>query len=219
MDSSRVWNAVVGVGFLTVFATGCGHVAKTAIVPKGQVDVGLGLGGPLANVPTVGVVPLPLSTVGVSAGLGHDWDISAHYQATAQAFGVTGVDLGTSYQPLHQDGWVPSAILTGRLYGFTDFKSGFAPYLELEGTLNWRYAKRWATYCTVDGLFQLRAPPIFNMGVGEEVRLGRVALQLEGRWYQPSADTFFTAVDWVGVGNHGAVGLIFGIRVALGGDS
>ena len=207
----------IGLGFAVALSVGCAHVAKTDITPKGQVQLDATLGGPFANVPGIGPIPLPLVSAGASVGVAERVDVSAHLHVTPIVFGVGGLDVGASYMPLTNLNWRPAVLLTGRFYGFSDFHTPFRPYLELEATAVWRYAKRWGTYVTTDGFFQFQAPPIFNFGVGEEVKLGRVALQLETRWYQPGANTYFTTVDWIGIGRHGAIGLIFGIRIDLGG--
>jgi len=196
----------------------CAHVSKTRPTPKGVVDLEIGAGGPIVALPGIATIPLPLTSAGASYGVLDNLDVSAHLQLTSLAlFGVLGVDVGTSWMPLTQLGFRPAATLTGRLYGFTDFKSGFRPYLELEGNLNWRYAKGWlGTYGTINGAFQLFALPVLMVGVGQELFLGRVGLTLEARWYQPSANSYFTAVNYAAVGQWGAIGVLLGVRVRFG---
>ena len=108
-------------------------MAKLRPTPKGQVTAELELGGPFAKVASL-VIPLPLTTVGASYGVADHVDISAHFHPTAAIFKIAGLDLGAAWQPLLQKGAVPAVTLVGRLYGFTNFTSGFQPYLELGAT-------------------------------------------------------------------------------------
>lgn len=208
---------VVARLLLIAILFGCAHVTKTRPTPKGAVDVELHAGGPMAYIPGLATIPVPLSALGVSIGVLDMLDVSAHLHLTSLAlFGVLGVDAGASVMPLEQDGARPAITLTGRFYGFTNFRSGFAAYLETEASVSWRYARFFGTYAAVDGLFQFKAPPIFTIAVGQELIIGRFAMQLEGRWYQPFADTYYPIVQWVGIGRQGAFGLVLGFRVRFG---
>lgn len=193
----------------------CGHMAKLRPTPRSQVTVELELGGPFAKVGSA-VIPLPLTTIGASYGVADHVDVSAHLHPTAAVFGIAGLDLGGAWQPLLQNGAVPAVTLAGRLYGFTDFKSGFQPYLELGATGSYRLASRASPYLNVTTLVQTNAVPLLAVGAGVEVELGRVALQAEFRWFSPNRNTYFNAVEWQSIGGLGAVGALLGIRYTFG---
>ncbi|MBI3185005.1 MAG: hypothetical protein HYZ28_22930 [Myxococcales bacterium] len=163
------------------------------------------------------MLPLPLTTVGASYGISERADLNAHLHGTTLAFGVAGLDAGGTYLAARQDGWVPALAVHGRLYGFTDLKA-FRPYLELGGAASYLWRERFTSYLSANALGQAGAPPLLSFAAGEEVRLGRAALQLELRWFQPGIDTQRMAVDWLPLGRLGTWGVVLGTRVQLGSD-
>ena len=183
----------------TLLLLGSGHMAKLRPTPRGQLTAELALGGPFAKVSSA-VIPLPLSTVGVSYGVAEHVDLSAHLHPTAAVFGIAGLDVGGAWQPVVQRGAIPAVTLSGRLFGFTDFKSGFQPY----------------PYLDVSTLVQTNAVPLLAVGAGVEVEFGRVALQAEFRWFSPNRPTYFNAVEWQSLGGLGAVGALLGVRYTFG---
>src|SRR4051812_28179629 len=130
---------------------GCGHISKLRPTPKGQVSAELAVGGPFARV-SGAILPLPLTTVGASYGVADRVDIGAHFHGTAAAFRIAGLDVGGSWQPLVQKDAIPAVTLVGRLFGFTDFKSGFQPYLELGVTGSYRIVERFSPYLNFSSL-------------------------------------------------------------------
>ncbi len=190
-------------------------MAKLRPTPKGQVTAELELGGPFAKVGGL-VIPLPLTTVGASYGVAEHVDISAHLHPTAAIFKIAGLDVGAAWQPLIQKGAVPAVTVAGRLYGFTNFISGFQPYLELGVTGSYKLADRVSPYLNVTTLIQTNAVPLLAVGAGVEVEFGRVALQAEFRWFSPNRNTYFNAVEWQSISGWGAVGGLIGVRYTFG---
>jgi hypothetical protein len=190
-------------------------MAKLRPTPRGQITAELELGGPFAKVGSA-VIPLPLTTLGASFGIAEHVDLSAHLHPTAALFKIAGLDVGAAWQPLMQNGAVPAVTLVGRLFGFTDFQSGFQPYLELGATGSYRLAERFSPYLNVSTLVQTNAVPLLAIGAGVEVTFGRVALQAEFRWFSPNRPTLFNAVEWQSIGGLGAVGAMLGIRYTFG---
>ena len=194
---------------------GCGHISKLRPTPKGQVSAEVALGGPFARV-NKAIIPLPLTTVGASYGVAERFDLGAHFHGTAAAFKIAGLDIGGSWQALVQKGAVPAVTLVGRLFGFTDFRSGFQPYLELGVTGSYRIVERFSPYLNFSSLIQTNAPPLIAAGAGVEVEFGRFAAQAEFRWFSPNRPTYFNAVEWQGLGGLGAAGLLLGFRYTFG---
>ncbi len=190
-------------------------MAKLRPTPRSQVAAELTLGGPFAKVGSA-IIPLPLSTVGASFGIADHLDVSAHFHPTAAVFGIAGLDVGGSWQPLLQKGAIPAVTLAGSLFGFTDFKSGFMPYLELAATGSYRIAERFSPYLNVSTLVQINAAPLLAVGAGVEVEFGRFAIQAEFRWFSPNRNTYFNAVEWQAIGGFGAVGALLGFRYTFG---
>jgi hypothetical protein len=202
------------LGVIVLLAVGCGHATRVRPTPQGKVELEATVGGPLAKVGGM-VLPLPLSTVGAAYGFAERADVHAHLHGTTLAFGVAGLDVGSTYLAVQQNRWLPALSVTGRLYGFTDFQA-FRPYLEVSGAASYFCAQRFLSYLSVSSLVQFDGLPLWAVGIGEEVKLGRVSLQLEGRWYQPHSKTRFMAVEWQGPGQLGAIGVLLGAKVLLG---
>ncbi len=198
----------------SALAVGCGHVTKTRPTPEGQVALEGSLGGPMARV-SGRVLPLPLTTLGASYGVSDRADVHAHLHGTAAVFGIAGVDVGSTLLLLEALGARPAVALTSRLYGFTDFEA-FRPYLEVTGAASYLIRERVAAFVSASGLAQTQAWPVWAVGAGAELRLGRAGLQLEGRWYQPHQPTRFNVVDWQGPGGQGAFGALLGARYRFG---
>jgi len=208
----RPWS----LALVAVLLVGCGHAAKLRPTPLGQVAVEAEVGGPFAKVGK-DLYVLPLSTLGASWGVAQGVDVSAHLHPSAALLGVGGLDLGASWQPLLQRGAVPAVTLTGRLYGFTDFQTGFAPYLELGVAGSYQVAGRLSPYLDVSALVQTDAWPLLAAGAGLELELGRATLQAEFRWFGPNRSTRFNVVHWESIGGFGAYGVLLGVHVRLGG--
>ncbi len=198
-----------------VLLVGCGHMAKLRPTPKGQVAAELTLGGPFARVSSA-IIPLPLTSVGASYGIADRVDLSAHFHPTAAAFRIAGLDVGAAWQPLLQKDAIPAVTLVGRLFGFTDFTSGFMPYLELGATGSYKIANRFSPYLNVSTLVQINAVQLLAVGLGVEVEFGRFAVQAECRWFSPNRATYYNAVEWQGIAGLGAIGALLGFRYTFG---
>lgn len=197
-------------------AAACGHATKVRPTPKGQVEGSFEFGGPLGQVERINL-PLPLSTVGASVGMGERWDLHGHLHPTALVFGVLGVDAGGDYLVLEEDGWRPALNLTGRLYAFTNF-SDFRAYSQVDATASYLLGGRFLTYASVQALLQLAGgPPLLALAVGEEVQLGAWGLQAEIRWYEPGYNTVNVPTEWWSVGATGSLGIVIGVRRRFGG--
>lgn len=199
---------------IATLSVACGHTTHVRPVPEGQTEVEASFGGPVANVGGI-LFPLPLTTVGASHGLSPHADVGAHLHTTAAAFGVAGLDVGGSWLAVEERGWVPAVSLSGRLYGFTDFRA-VRPYLEASAAASYLFKERFLTYAAATTLVQSSLLPLFSLGVGEQLRFGRTGLHLELRWYQPTRVNTFAAVNWQGLGPLGAWGAIVGVSHRFG---
>jgi hypothetical protein len=202
---------------LALGAVACGHVTPLRPAAKGAIEVEGSLGGPLARVGGL-TIPVPLTTVSARYGFSRACDISGSLHLTSAAFGVAGLDVGTTGLLLEQSGAVPTVSATGRLYAFSDLQTAVRPFVELSAVGSYKLGQRWHPYLSVSTLVQLFGVPLWNVGVGGQVDLGRWALQLEARWYRPELPTNFVVVDWVNIGGLGAAGVVLGARYRFGGE-
>ncbi len=202
---------------LVVFtAVGCGHTTPVRPTPKGQLDAQLHVGGPAVMLG--GPIPVPLSTVGASYGLSDRFDLQGHLHVTALFYKVAGLDVGSTFLAVKEEGAVPAVALNARLYGFSDLQTAVRPYLELNAAASYLFGQRFLTYLSATGFLQLFGPPLFSFAVGEEFQLGRFGLQVEARWYEPDYSTRFNAIDPLSPGYQGALGLVLGLRYRFGGE-
>jgi hypothetical protein len=196
----------------SVLALGCGHVTHVRPTPQGQVDFEASMGGPFARV-SGQPIPVPLTTVGASYGVGERLDVGAHAHVLAATFGVAGADVQGSYQLVQEERVIPAVTVLGRLYGFTDFQTGARGMFEGTGTFSWTAFGLLMPYVTASGLVQFAgAPMLAAFGAGAKVDIGRWAVQLEGKLYEPGYSTQFTAVRWIGPASYGAWGAVLGLR-------
>lgn len=203
--------------FTAVFAVACGHAAKLRPTAPGTVAVEAALGGPLAKVEGM-TLPMPLTTLGASVGLSERFDVAAHAHLTSLAFGVAGLDVGSTFLAHDGAGAVPTVALNGKLYGFLEVRRGTpAAYLELGGTASWKLGVV-SPYVHLAGLAQLDGPVLPAVGAGLQVELGRFALQGEVRWFNPSHETEFVVVEWLHLGGRGAWGPVLSLSYQFGGD-
>ncbi len=210
----RTWLAWL---FTATIAVGCGHTAKLRPTAPGAVELEGALGGPLATVEGF-TIPLPLTTVGASVGVSDRFDVGAHAHLTSLAFGVAGVDVGSTFLALEGQGAIPTVAVNGKLYGFLDVRHATrAGYLELGGTASWKLGPV-SPYLNVAALGQVGAPVLPSVAGGLALELGRFQLQGELRWYQPLYDTRFVVVDWISVGGGGALGPMLSMSYRFGGD-
>lgn len=206
--------------WLAVVAVGCGHVASVRPVPKGALQPELHFGGPMAHVGGIGDLPLPLATAGVRYGIAEQFDLSVNAHLTTLAFGVAGLDVGSTYLALAENGAIPALSVGGRLYGFTDVDllGGPRAYVELYGSASYLLREVVMPYLSTSVMLQFAGgPPIVSVGGGAEVVLGAFGLTLEARWYAPYHYSRYAVVDWWSVGDFGGFGVIGGVRYRFGG--
>jgi hypothetical protein len=195
----------------------CGHVTSVRPAPKDVVQAEAALGGPLVRLSGL-VLPVPLTTAGARYGLGDTYDVAAHVHLTSLSFGVAGLDVGSTWMPLSQQGALPALSLSGRLYGFTNLRDGPRAYLELTGSASYLAGEHFLTYLSGTTLVQFAGgSPLYSLAFGEELRFGRFGLQAEVRWYEPDVATVFQVVDWVPVLGQGGLGVIVGVNYRFGG--
>jgi hypothetical protein len=208
------------LAILALLATAaCGHAAKLRPAPHRSLQPEFTFGGPMAIVLKM-PLPLPLTSAGASYGLGERFDVSAHAHLTALAFGVAGVDLGSTYLVTEQRGLLPTLSLTGRLYGFTNVRTlSSAAFAQVAGTASYRVTPWLSPYLSVDGLLQLAEVPVIpTLAVGLAAELGRFSVQLEGRWFAPHASAEFRTVRWIAPAGQGAFGPVLSLSYRLGGE-
>jgi hypothetical protein len=209
--------ALLLAAIAALFGAGCGVTTRVRPVPEGAWAVEAATGGPIAVLDGT-PLPIPLATAGAAYGFAEGWDVHAHLHLTPMALGVFGADLGASHLVLDQAGPLPAVNVTGRLYAFTDLRTGLLPYAEVTGAASWHWGERWTTYGALSILYQGLGHRLYVAPTaGQQVDLGRWALQLEARWWAPHYDARQALVPWAGPG-FGAFGVTLGGAYRFGGE-
>ena len=84
------------VFLVTLFS--CAPARYVKPMDKGQHALQVNLGGPIAKVPGIGVIPMPLTTVGYGYGLKEHLTLFGNLHTTSLLFGVGQVDVGAVYR-------------------------------------------------------------------------------------------------------------------------
>jgi len=88
----------IGLSLLVLVFSSCAPARYVKPLDKGQHALQVNLGGPIAKVPGIGVIPMPLSTVGYGYGLKEHLTLFGNLHTTSLLFGVGQVDLGAAYR-------------------------------------------------------------------------------------------------------------------------
>jgi hypothetical protein len=76
----------------------CAPARYVKPLDKGQHALQVNLGGPIAKVPGIGVIPMPLTTVGYGYGMKENLTLFGNLHTTSLLFGVGQVDVGAAYR-------------------------------------------------------------------------------------------------------------------------
>ncbi len=90
--------SVLALSFFLIILYSCAPARYVKPLDKGQHALQVNLGGPIAKVPGIGVIPMPLSTVGYGYGLKEHLTLFGNLHTTSLLFGVGQVDLGAAYR-------------------------------------------------------------------------------------------------------------------------
>ncbi len=200
---------------VVVVLAGCGLSTQVRPTPRGVLVAEASVGGPAVRVSGV-PVPLPLSAIGVSWGLGPKSDLSTHVHVTTLlAQHVAGFDGGGSWLFLDPLGARPALCFGWRGSVFTDFKSDALGYLDGAVTASWAVGRFVPFVSLAAQLSTLGLAVDFAPAVGTQIRFSRFTLQAELRWYAPNRDARGSSVEWLSIFKQGALGLVLGGRYAL----
>lgn len=90
--------SVLALSVFLIVLYSCAPARYVKPLDKGQHALQVNLGGPIAKVPGIGVIPMPLSTVGYGYGLKDQLTLFGNLHTTSLLFGVGQVDVGAAYR-------------------------------------------------------------------------------------------------------------------------
>lgn len=203
----------------------CGVSRGIRPVGKGNGALAVSAGGPVADY--IGTkLPLPLATVGGVYGVHDRVDIHGGLHATTLAlFGLWGFELGAGALVLDQKHPAAPALMvdinfnafSGNL-GQDDPQGGLRIFPEADLRASWAWSEAQHLSYTGPSAFISTTPGSITPSwvLGQQFRMGRTDLTLEGRWIRPGADPASVTVDWGGIGGRGVLSTHLGFRVRFG---
>jgi hypothetical protein len=227
---------VLGAIAVGLVLTGCATTHLARPVGQGNTRVNLSLGGPMVKLGGT-PIPIPLTTVGVAHGMSDALDVHADLHPFVALFSpgedingnrsapVLGADLGLAWHPIERHR--TALTVGGALYGFSNRADAIVFGDLWIGT--GVYATRWLWLSA--GLHnqlriaasdrELRERPLWAPTAYAQVGfvLGRVQLDLEGRWYSFTQNGHRTAPDYFPIGELGALGVLFGVSYQFDGGN
>ena len=112
--------------------------AHTNIEPtgRGNYQGSLNFGGPIVSAFNT-KVPIPYFSAGLDYGLNEELDINGNFHILPLFYEFAGAEVGASYYPIINDGYIPTLGLGGRLLCFSSFKSDVEERFQLfQGFMN-----------------------------------------------------------------------------------
>ena len=206
-------------------ATACGVSRGVRPIGEGNGAIAVSAGGPVVDY--IGVkLPLPLTTVGGVYGVSDRIDVHGGLHGTTPAlFGLWGFELGAGALVLDQKHPAAPALMvdvnlnafTGNL-GDGDPQGGLRVFPEADLRASWAWSDAQHLSYTGPSAFFSTGPGNVTPAwvLGQQFRMGRTDLSLEGRWIRPGADPTSVTADWGGIGGRGVLSTHVGFRVRFG---
>ena len=215
---------------LVVALIGCAPSRYVEPLEKDQWSVGGSVGGPMLTFNDA-PIPAPLSSVEVGYGLDSNLTVFGALHTTSLLFGTGHVDLGATYLPIKQNGYIPNVSITGTAtFAYSPSASAFNFWPMLDANAYWNYGKRRNyfyvgvnnTFILQDGI-DLDRPKDQRMLLSPQ--FGHVFKATENRYqlfaevklYAPYIDSEDAFVPYTGIlGTQGATGIFIGFRKNFG---
>lgn len=222
---------IVAVAFIMTVGggTSCATYNNARPLKPGEHAVSATFGGPLTDiskaVPNGPTIPLPNLTLEGRHGLVHHLDVNYGLHVLPLVYGVAGVHVGATYQLFDQPEPVVPALSVGqRLFGFTniiDTRKAPAAFAmsQTDLTASWELFDQ-LVWIGGSGYLPFNEPHIhLAPSAGVEVKpFEFLRIGAEIRWLNPALNQELAVVEWVAPENQGAIAVMLGVAVVLGGE-
>jgi hypothetical protein len=204
-----------------VFSGACVTSNNARPLAPGEHAVAMTFGGPLIDVPNVGIIPMPNATVEGRHGIIEDLDINYGIHLLPTAYGNPGGHVGATFLVVDEKAFFPALSVGNRLYAFSNLIDGRVD-LERRGVFFMHQLDLTASYEIWDQLLYggvthylpFNNPGLFLapfFGVEFQPGIDWIRPYLELRYLAPYINNHFAAVDYITPFGHGAVNLSFGV--------
>ena len=215
---------------LAVGLIGCAPSRFVEPLEKNQWSVGASAGGPMIGFNGL-PIPTPLSSIEAGYGLDSNLTVFAGLHTTSLLFGTGHLDVGATYQPIHQKKYWPNVSVSASAqfaYSPSERSGNFWPMIDLNAY--WNYGKRRSYfYVGMNNTFTLNPDAflgrpskqymLFSPQFGHVFKAteNRYQLFAEVKLYGPYIDSEDVFVPYTGIlGTQGATGFFIGFRKLLG---
>lgn len=173
-------------------------------------------------------LPIPNTSIGAGYGITEKWTGYASFYPTAAAFGDLQFDLGGVYGIMKPEGWRPGISVAPGLNLVTDVWEGnFKIWPQLDANAYWNYGKRRNfAYLGLSSWWELAGKRAHDEPQPQFLLPGfQVGHTFSGeRWdftTEIKMNNFIKSnqnltIDWSSIGNHGAIGVYFGVSKRFG---
>jgi hypothetical protein len=215
----------VGCSFL-LFLAGCS--AHTSLEPIGEkhLDVNLSVGGPVVKAFN-NHIPIPYFVGGAKYGLTSDINACAGFHFTSLPYKLLGIELGVSYFPTANNGFIPTVGISPSILSFASLKPGitsrFRVYPTFTTTASW-HVKNNLIFTGFDFTLPFTKPDyddsspkfIFSPFAGCRFELGgSFRLITEIKWQGANIKSNQIAVEYTRIAKYGAVAILFALERAF----
>ena len=204
----------------------CAPHTSLAPLGRGNRSVHLSAGGPVVK--AFGArIPVPYATAGADLGVGDRVNLNGHVHLLAAAYQMGAFDIGASWFPVTGDGKLPTVGLSPGLIFLSTLKSDAGSRIRLlpfiTATAAWSLG-RTTLYGGLDLALPLNRPDydpeapgqIYSPFFGWRWPLGRrTGLCTEIKWSAVNLATGRLAVDYLRIGDRGALALLFSLERSL----
>ena len=205
------------------FSLHCGTINSAQPLTPGKHQIAVTVGGPSVDLSGQPLL-VPNLTLegrsGIAEILNKPFDINYGLHLTALAYGIAGIHGGASWLALQQEGAIPAVSIGLRQYLFsnhidTRIKSGkgalwFPTQFDLTSSYtHWGHLFYGGVTQYTDWLFpKLLLTPFLGVQLDSEDQGWSFSTEL--RLYAINQKIQTSNVKWIGLGEHGSVGILFG---------
>lgn len=205
---------------------GCSAHSNLTPVGKGNIDVALSLGGPFIPIAET-KIPTPYLSIGANYGLSENINVDANFHVTPLFYKMNGVDFGTTWFPILNDGVLPTLGIQPRLLFLTSFKNNVNDRLRIYPLISssaaWKFGSE-IIYLGLDIISPISEPDydkesvdiILSPFLGYRWELGKnIRLISEFKWLGANVKSNQLAVEYMKIGDHGAFSIMLSLENRL----
>lgn len=222
MDKKILFRSFSLILFSILFFA-CATTRVVKPLAKGTKEIGVSAGGPIMGFSGI-IMPIPMTSVYYAKGITDSLSVFGGLNGTSLLFGTAQIDLGATYEILHQKNWQPGISLSPVLNLMLDrWEWKFRAYPQLDANAYWNYRQnKGLLYVGMSNWFVINQKKMYdqkqtphwipNIQLGTRYQRPKIEWILESRYVAMNYQNGFSVVDYKGIGQKGAFGVYFGVN-------